>query len=694
MENVIPEKNRIKRFIIFSIKMTIVCLTVVFLLLALTLISLLYLRSQPLPQELIEETTTIYDHDGQILNHIHQGQNRIYIPLNRMPEKLINAFTAVEDQRFYEHFGFDIKRIGGAVVANLRDRSYSQGASTISQQLARNLYLTHDKTWERKFNEAVYTIQLEMLYSKDEIIEKYLNQIYFGHSAYGVEAASRIYFGKSAQELTLAESALLAGIPKGPKYYSPWLNNTNSFERQKLVLQLMDEQGYITSDEREQALAEKVKLRHPDDLTADAAVAPYFRDYVRQVVTQKYGLPEETFDRGGLRIYTTLDPEMQHIAEQALENYLPEDRPLQGSLLAVDPENGHIKAMVGGRDYQQSQFNRVFALRHPGSSLKPFLYYAALEQGLTPLTLMKSEPTTFEYDDGRSTYTPKNFNDSYANDYITLEKAIAQSDNIYAVKTYKFIGGDTFVDTLKRFNFQQSFQPFPSLALGAQGVTLFEMVYGYATFANNGTQAYPLAITKIEDREGNILIEEVPHRKKILHEEETFVLNHMLKSVFEPGGTGHRVADRLDLPVSGKTGSTLTDAWMMGFTADLVAGVWVGYDKSEHINNTNDGRLASYIWSDFLQEALHKQAPSLVGVPAGVSGIYINPDNGKLATEHCPVKRLIYFKEGTGPTEYCQDHLPEDDNEPTSNKTNTKTTERKLFEDWWNPSFWRGASST
>jgi 1A family penicillin-binding protein len=676
---------RMLRFVKWVSKLFIVSLIMMIIAIILTILALLYLRSQPLPPHVLQETTTLYAADGQVLDTIHQGQNRTYIPITEMPDHLLQATLAVEDQRFFEHFGIDVKRVIGAAFVNIKSGDLVEGASTITQQLARNLYLNHDKTWKRKFQEALYTLQIEMHFSKSNILERYLNQIYFGHSAYGVEAASQLFFGKHVSELSLAESALLAGVPKGPRYYSPWLNMENALSRQKLILRLMHESGYITAEERETALAEELLFLDPENHIRHADnMAPFFRDYVRHLAMSKYGIKEEAFERGGLRIYTTLDPTVQQIAETSMEQYLPTDRELQGALVAIDPRTGYIKALVGGKNYKESQYNRVFSERQPGSSIKPFLYYAALENGLTPLTLMKSEPTTFTYDEGRATYTPNNFNDSYPHDYITMERAIAKSDNIYAVKTLMYLGEETLVDTLHRFGIDRPLKPLPSLALGAQGISLYEMVKGYTALANQGQLNQPLAILKIEDRQGNIIVNEQTETTQTLDPDYTFILNRMMRSVFEPGGTGHRVASVLNRPVAGKTGSTDTDSWMIGYTPQLVAGVWVGYDKNHLINHNNDGRLAAQIWASFLESSLSEQMPGLFPVPEGVVGAYVNPDNGKLATEHCPVKRLLYFKNGTEPTEYCHDHIPEPDRAPTPVAEPEPSTMWDKLKQWWN----------
>lgn len=650
------------------------------------LVGLLYLRSQPLPPVVIHENTTIYAIDGQVIDTMNNGQNRTYVPIEQMPVHLLQAAIAVEDQRFFQHIGLDFRRIAGAMIANLKQGTYAEGASTVTQQLARNLYLSHEKTWKRKLQEAIYALQLEMHLSKSQILERYLNQIYFGHSTYGVQAAAQLFFGKDVSELSIAESALLMGIPKGPRYYSPWYNEENARDRQQLILRLMEEQGFISTEQRLQASEETLDILSPEEHSAQADdLAPYFSDYVRSLAIHHYGLDETLVDQGGLRIYTTLDPTYQEAANQVIDQYLPKDRELQGALLAIDPRTGYIQAMVGGKDYFTSQYNRVLAERQPGSALKPFMYYDALELGMTPLTLMKSEPTTFTYDDGRATYTPHNFNDRYANDYITMERALATSDNIYAVKTLQFIGEETLIDRLHSLGFEQDFRPLPSLALGAQNVSLMEMVRGYSAFANEGKLPTPLAILRIEDRDGNVLVSEEPRVEQVLDPSTTFILTQMMSSVFEPGGTGHRIAHLLTRPVSGKTGSTDTDSWMIGLTPQLVAGVWVGYDQNQYIQQNEDGRLSAEIWARFMETALSEELPVLFSVPSGVVGAYVNPDNGKLATEHCPVKRLLYFREGTEPTAYCQDHLPASDagGPPAPTEPSEPSSFWERVRQWW-----------
>ena len=642
------------------------------------LLLIFFLRSQPLPVATINQTTTLFASDGEILDNLHRGENRYVVPLNQIAPSLVQATIAVEDRKFYDHYGFDLKRLAMAVYVDIKHMDKVQGASTITQQLARSLYLTNDKTWERKIREALLTIQLELNYSKEEILEMYLNQIYYGHSAYGAQAAAQTYFGKDAKDLTLAESALIAGVPKGPTYYSPYVDWDKAKNRQKIILDAMQREGYITAEQAEQAFNEEITLQKKE-AQKGPDIAPYFRDYIATLVTQKYGISEEMFVRGGLKIYTTLDHKMQKKAEEAVAKYLPkENKELQTALVAIDPNTGEVKAMVGGRDYQESQYNRVFSQRQPGSSFKPILYLAALQNGFTPLTMMKSEPTVFSYDNGKE-YIPKNFGERYAHDYISLQHAIATSDNIYAVKTIEQITPEKVIEQAKTLGITSPMQAVPSLALGTSPVSPFELTLAYATIANQGEKVKPIAITRIEDAQGNVLVEEKPEKTRVVDPIPSFLLTYMMQSVFEqPGATAYRVANRLNRPVAGKTGTTDYDAWLSGFTPQLVTSVWLGYDQGRKLDEVPEARYAAQIWAEFMENALSDQPPALFNMPAGIRSVYINPENGKLATEHCPKTQLYFFAAGTEPQEYCTDHLPEH-----ATPTQPAPPEDRSLWNWW-----------
>ncbi|NRS47715.1 transglycosylase domain-containing protein [Brevibacillus sp. HB2.2] len=665
-----------KKFVKFTI-LSLLCFSFAILLL------ILYLRSQPLPETFVKQTTTIYASNGEVLDTMHRGENRISVPLAEISPALLDATIAIEDRSFREHFGFDWKRLAMAAYVDVVNMDMRQGASTITQQLARNLYLSLDKTWERKIKEALLAIQLELNYSKDEILEMYVNQIYYGHSAYGVQAAAQTYFGKDAKDLTVAESAMLAGIPKGPTYYSPFVDLERAKARQKLILDAMERDNLLTSKEAEQAYAEPIKLkqRANDKVTEPA---PYFRDYIATLVKNKYGIDEEKFIHGGLKIHTTLDPVVQKKAEDIVASVLPKNNPnLQVALVAMDPATGYIKAMVGGRDYKVSQFNRVLSKRQPGSSFKPIMYLSALQNGYTPLTLMKSEPTVFTYDNNKQ-YIPGNFGGKYPNALINMREAIKTSDNIYAVKTIDFLGPQKVVDQAKQLGITSSMQAVPSLALGTSPVSPLELNAAYAAIVNKGQAVKPIAITSIEDSEGNLLVEEKPEKTQVADPVASALLVNMMQSVFEQGGTGYRVAGEMNRPVAGKTGSTDYDAWLSGFTPQLVSTVWVGYDKNQKVDDVKEGYLSKKIWAQFMESALKGQPPALFDMPAGVVSVYIDPASGKLATEHCPNPQLFYFASGTEPQDYCMNHIPKNET-PTPLKPPDSSTFWQRMGSWWKP---------
>lgn len=614
-------------------------------------LSYLYLRSKPLPPPDSLIPSQIYTEQGEWIGQMEPGEKREPIRLKEMPRSLIQATLAAEDRTFYEHGGFSLKGILRATFVNLKEGRVVQGASTITQQLARNLYLTHDRTWARKLKEALYTLQLEIHYSKDEILEMYLNEIYYGHGAYGVGSAAQMYLHKSARDLTLAESAYLAGIPRGPEIYSPYQNPKRIQQRQQHILNLMVKNKMITAHDADTAKDQHIAIYKPQRL--HHVKANYFRDYLVQTIVAKYGLEESVVRHGGLKIYTTLDPKLQTFAEQSVKQHLANHPDLQGALVSVDPHTGHIKAMIGGKDYSQSQYNRVFARRQPGSSFKPLLYLGALEQGFTALTQIDSQPTTFTFQGG--SYKPNNFRNQYAYRPITLREAIARSDNIYAVSTGLQIGIEQTIQTAKKLGVKSEMKPTPSLALGAYPMSPFELTQAYATIAAGGKQ-YPLTgVIKITDPYGRVLVEEKTTFKQVASPTHTFLLTHLMSSVFEPGGTGHRVKQMFSRPIAGKTGTTDWDGWLTGYTPDLVTTVWVGYDQGRKLPHA-EARLSQYIWGSYMKQATADRSSSVFTIPPGVKGVTIDTQTGELATPACTHTHIEYFVSGTEPKKICHLH--------------------------------------
>ncbi|WP_078543381.1 transglycosylase domain-containing protein [Litchfieldia alkalitelluris] len=653
---------------------------------------IVYAKSKGAPPLAVPQSTLLYAADQSLIGETHYGERRYWVTLDEMNPNVIYATLSIEDRGFYRHHGFAYKRIVAAIIADIKARAKVQGASTITQQYARNLFLSHDKTWNRKITEALYTIRLELNYSKDEILEGYLNTIYYGHGAYGIEAAANYYFGKHAKDLTIGEAALLAGIPKGPSLYSPKINKDAAKNRQKIILSAMYENGYIAEEEIETIFAEKLDYSFGTEMQRPK-IAPYFQDEVKKALVRTLKLDQETINTSGLRVYTTLNPELQQIAEETIKETIHKDSEIQVGFVAMDQQSGEVKALVGGKDYDKSPFNRVTqAERQPGSTFKPFLYYAALEKGFTPSTTMRSEVTSFTFDDGRARYTPHNFNNYYANDQITLAQAIALSDNVYAVKTHIFLGEDTLVDTSRKLGITSKLAAVPSLALGTSNVKPIDMARAYSTIANGGFKQEPIFITKVVNHKGEVIYENTPTKEQVLNPNHAYVLTHLLTGIFDEKlndytkVTGSTIADKLTRHYAGKTGTTKTDSWMIGYSPQLLATVWTGYDRDHTIDLTAEKTYAKEIWSEFMEEAHHDMAVLPFRSPEGVVGVRVNPDNGLLATKECPVTRLTYFVAGTEPTEYCQEHhveiIEEPEKQPNEEKEKKSWFKRIFDWDW------------
>ncbi|WP_151737993.1 transglycosylase domain-containing protein [Paenibacillus tengchongensis] len=650
-----------------------------------------YLYQKPLPPLGDDIRSKLLDSRGEVLAvFTSDGRSRDPVALEQISPLLIKATLAVEDRKFYSHAGFDAKGMGRAVLANLESGERSQGASTLTQQLARNLYLTHEKTWTRKAKEAFYTVQLEMKFSKDEILNMYLNEIYYGHGAYGIEAAAQMYFGKPAAELDLAESTMLAGIPKGPTYYSPYTHMENAKKRQGIILSAMVETGDITDGQALAASRETLDFK-PQGNQETAAPAPYFRDYVRAQTMQLLNISADELEQGGLRVYTTLDPDMQQAAEDAVRQGMDAQSELETALVSVDPRSGYIKAMVGGKNYRTNQFNHALATtRQPGSSFKPIMYLTALSsKTMTGLSVFNSQPTLFHYDNNRKTYQPRNFGDKYLGE-INMRQAIAASDNIYAVNTIMKVGADNVAEMAAKMGISSPLQSVPSLALGTSPVSPLDMASAFAVIGGGGVKHPVTAILKITDSQGNMLYE-APQRQgeQVVEPGAAYVLTRLMEGVFESGGTGNRVASVIKRPVAGKTGTTDTDGWMVGFTPELATAVWVGYDKGREISTT-DGRRAAPIFAEFTEKALENVPPKIFPIPDGVVSVYINPESGKLATAACPEKELETFLSGTEPTEYCDEHGESGKASPPEEQTDEQSApaeeEHSLWNDikrWW-----------
>lgn len=588
-----------------------------------------------------------------INNNLYNGNNDNWVKLDQISENLINATIAAEDKHFYNHIGFDYLRIGKALINNIKNKKTVEGASTITQQYAKNLFLDFGKTWTRKIQEAWITIKLESQYKKDEILEGYLNTINYG-GVFGIENASLYYFNKHASELTLAEATILAGIPKSPSNYSPIENEENAKKRQNTILNNMVKNKYITEEQKEEAKKQTLEYIG-DNNTNKITSLMYYQDAVIDELKNIKTIPQSFLDTKGLKIYTTLNQEYQKILEEKIKKNLKDNNEIQVSSIIMEPTTGKILALIGGRDYKTSQYNRATqAKRQVGSTIKPFLYYAALENGFTSSTTFTSEKTIFSFENDK-TYSPKNYNDKYPNKPISMAAAISYSDNIYAVKTHLFLGEETLVNIAHRIGINEQLEPIPSLALGTKELTLEEMMEAYGTLASGGYKNEPYLIEKIEDENGNILYEHKNNKEQVLNESQTFIINELLTSTYQTDFIDYNyptlisLAGKLSKKYAIKTGTTDTDRLIFGYNKDLLIGVWNGYDDNRE-SPAEDNQISKNIWYETIEECLKDKDDSWYEIPNNVVGVLVDPISGELPDKNTKHKRMFYYIKGTEPT--------------------------------------------
>ena len=590
----------------------------------------------------------LYDNESKLVF----GDND-WIPLNKISNNLINATIYTEDKYFYKHIGFDYLRIGKAAITNIINKSKSEGASTITQQYARNLFLNFDKTWERKIEEALLAVELEVHYTKDEILEGYLNTINYG-GVFGIEEASKYYFGKSSSELTLAEASLLAGIPQSPNNYSPVKNYNLAKERQKIVLKLMLNNKKITEKEYNEALNTELKIIGKKENSNYISIN-YFRDSVLEELNSITEVPTSTIKTGGLKIYTTLDANAQKSLEDAVYSYINDETKVETAAIMMDPNTGGVLALIGGNNYNKSQYNRATkAKRQVGSTMKPILYYSALESGFTSSSSFTSEKTTFTFSQGK-TYSPKNYNDKYAEGPISMTAAIAYSDNIYAVKTHLFLGENNLINTAKRLGITSNLSEVPSLALGTSEISMIEMASAYSCFASLGYKTTPHLIKKIEDSKGNILYENKEEKELLLNPSLTYILNEMLTSTYNKNFINYNYPTLISLlpeithKYAIKSGTTDTDLLIMGYNKNVVLGVWNGYDDNTKIDSS-EYSYHKNIWINTMESYFKEKEASWYEIPSNVVGVLVDPITGTLVTDEVQNKEMFFYLKGTEPT--------------------------------------------
>jgi penicillin-binding protein 1A len=602
----------------------------------------------------------VYSDDGVLIGEFCL-ERRIILPLSQMPRLLIKAFVAAEDARFFEHQGIDYWRIMGAAFRNIEALDVVQGGSTITQQIAKSFFLTPERSFVRKVKEVILAQRIEHYLTKNEILYLYLNQIYLGEGSFGVGSAAKTYFGKPVQNLTLAECAILAGLPPAPNNLSPLRNPKKARERQIYVLNRMVERGLITPEQAKKAGAEEVKLRPKAPKGYNEA--PYAVEQVRMYIEEKYG--KERLYRGGLKVYTTIRAKLQEAAQKAvlkgLEGFEAREGKgkgrdqVQGALVAIDPQTGYILAMVGGRDFSASQFNRATqARRQAGSAFKPIVYAAALDKGFTPATVIVDEPFSYVDVPGKEPWEPQNFDREFWGP-ITLRTALNFSRNVATVKIAQAIGIDYVIEYAKNLGIKSNLEPNLSLALGASNVSLLELTSAYGVFAAQGYRAEPFLITRILDKDGNILEEVDPSAVEVISPQTSYLVTSLLQSVIQEGtGQGARALGR---PAAGKTGTTndVRDAWFIGFVPQrLVAGAWIGYDIEKPLGTHETGAVAALpIWLEFMKEAVAGEPIESFSIPEGIVFAKIDAATGEPLAPGLPAQSekgvFECFKQGSVP---------------------------------------------
>lgn len=590
------------------------------------------------------KSITYYDKYGNDL--FQEREKNDYVELKNISDYVKNSIVSIEDKNFYNHKGFDYLRIAKAMLVNLKSKKLKEGASTISQQYIKNLYLTFDKTWERKIQEALLTLELETHYSKDEILEGYLNTIDFGAGNYGIKEASKYYFNKEPKDLSLAEASIIVGIPKNPSYYNPVTNYENAKDRQKNVLISMVKNKYISKDEMNEAINEPLNFYAKNDKVELSSIY-YYRDAVLKELSNIKEIPSSLLDMEGLKIYTNLDKDVQKNLENNIDKEM-KNSSLQVASVVVTPSNGKIVALIGGKEYSKSQYNRAYSSkRQVGSTIKPFLYYSALENGFTPSSTFLSERTTFNL--GDTMYSPKNAGNIYANKNISMLTAIAYSDNIYAMKTHLFLGTDSLSKITKRVGIKTEVKENASSALGTTEINMIDYSNGFITLANEGKHETPHLIEKITDNNGKILYEYKYSNDYVLNKKYVYILNNLLTSTYNyslinyTSPTLVSISNELKGKYAAKSGSTKTDYWTVGYNKDYLMLVWAGNDDNSEVKS-KDSKITKKIWAKTIS-TIKDNKNEWYDIPKGITAAAIDPISGEINSNGF----VCYYEKGSEP---------------------------------------------
>ncbi len=607
-------------------------------------------------------STSLYDANSNLVTQLYTEQ-RTLARLSDIPLNLQNAIISKEDPRFYQHGGFDLKGIVRATINNIMHGKVVEGGSTLTQQLARNLFLTGERTFTRKIKEALLALQIEKYYTKKEILELYCNQVYFGNGAYGVEAAARTYFGKHVNDLTLEECATLAALPQAPSQFNPYKYPDIAKEKRDIVLEKMANSGFISEEEKEEAQNKPIILNK-----LEVKNAPYFIEYVRQKLEATYG--SNILYSGGLRVYTTIDTILQNTAQEVFNYHIAKltqriekikgkklEKPLQGAMIGMNPHTGHIKLMIGGVDFSQNEFNRaVQAKRQTGSAFKPIIYSCAIENGFRLSDIIMDSPILFKNDDGTE-WKPENFSGKFLGP-TTLLNGLTHSINIVTVKLLNKLGTKTVASYAEKLGITSELSNDLTMALGSSSLSLLELTAAFCTFANGGMKVEPIALLEVKDSNGKTLEQNIPKLVDAISETTAYLTTFALENVVNKG-TGREIRNMgFKGACAGKTGSTndYTDAWFIGYTPEFVLGIWIGFDDKETMGkNMVGGSVAAPLWADFMLNAFHETNIEF-SVPDKIIFKKICSKSGLLATQYCTSTNDTPFIEGTEPTQNCNLH--------------------------------------
>lgn len=623
------KKNLLLRITMYTFIVTI--------LLSLSLFISLFIYSKNLNFQMPEVVKIeVYDNDNNLIETINNTSNRSYVILEDVSPNIIKAFLSIEDKEYYNHQGVNFKRIIGALIADIKNKDMRQGGSTITQQYVKNTFLTSEKTLKRKIDEALIAINLENNYTKDEILEGYLNTIYFDHGLNGINDACLYYFNKHPKDITLNEACVLAAIPKSPINYSPIKNYDNNNSRRKLILTELLKDNSITIDEYNENIDQEVELYGKLD-SSEIKNSPYYLDYVMKLLNEM-----KISSSKGIKVYTSIDNNLNRIIQESINKYLPKNSNLELAIVAMDTK-GNVLASIGGKDYLTSTYNRTMTLRQPGSTIKTFLYYAALENGFNISHTFYSAPTDFYTKNGK--YSPHNYGEVYPYQDVSMAYAIATSDNIYAMKTHLYLGTHTLYNTLLDFGFNKKIKNNESLALGTSEVSLTELTLGYAKIASMGKDLESTYIKKITTMDGEILYKRKYEYEERFNPKTCYLLSEALTNVFDNRvrvnitPTCASISSMLKGTYAAKSGSTDYDGWIVGYNNNIILGIWTGYDDNTIVNN-KDTKYIKYIWANIMKE--YNKRNYWFKTPSNIIGIKMNPVTGKITTDN-EYQKYLYF---------------------------------------------------